>query len=330
MQRRDFLRVTSLASLLGIAGCVRTPRASDQRISRVITAADYERERRYLTTTHGRVAYFERGSGPAALFVHGFPLNSFQWRGAIERLQANRRCIAPDLLGMGYTEVAVGRGLEAKHQASMLIELMDRLNIQHFDVIANDSGGAVAQLLLRAAPQRVNSLLLTNCDTEIDCPPPALLPIIELAHAGRFAREWLLPWRRDPDAARGPEGLGGLCYSRPGHPTNEALEYYLAPLVASPEAESRTNAYAIALERNVLAGIATTLKQYRGPVRIVWGMADSIFKAESPHYLDDLFPSSRGVRRLTDAKLFFPEEYPDVIADEALRLWRRCDRDWQA
>jgi len=32
-------------------------------------------------------------------------------------------------------------------------------------------------------------------------------------------------------------------------------------------------------------------------------------------------PNSRGVRRIAGAKLFFPEEFPDVIAEEARKLW---------
>jgi hypothetical protein len=30
---------------------------------------------------------------------------------------------------------------------------------------------------------------------------------------------------------------------------------------------------------------------------------------------------SRGIRRVDDAKLFFPEEMPDLIAEEAVKLW---------
>ena len=51
--------------------------------------------------------------GQAALFLHGAPLNGFQWRGAIERLSAHRRCIAPDFMGLGYSEIpraAIARG----------------------------------------------------------------------------------------------------------------------------------------------------------------------------------------------------------------------------
>jgi hypothetical protein len=39
-----------------------------------------------------------------------------------------------------------------------------------------------------------------------------------------------------------------------------------------------------------------------------------------PDYLASVFPRVVGIRRLPDAKLLFPEEYPDVIAEEAARL----------
>jgi hypothetical protein len=53
----------------------------------------------------------------------------------------------------------------------------------------------------------------------------------------------------------------------------------------------------------------------------VWGTGDTIFSPASPDYLDQTFPNSRGIRRVAGAKLFFPEELPDIIAEEARRLW---------
>jgi hypothetical protein len=50
-------------------------------------------------------------------------------------------------------------------------------------------------------------------------------------------------------------------------------------------------------------------------------MGDKIFSQASPDYLNRTFSRSRGVRRLEGAKLFFPEEMPDVIVEEATRLW---------
>jgi hypothetical protein len=64
----------------------------------------FHASRQFVPTRFGRIAYVERGSGPAALFLHGLPLNGFQWRGSLERLSAHRRCLVPDLIGLGYTE----------------------------------------------------------------------------------------------------------------------------------------------------------------------------------------------------------------------------------
>ncbi|MGH8026827.1 MAG: alpha/beta fold hydrolase [Pseudoxanthomonas sp.] len=284
-------------------------------------AAAFHAERRYMKTRFGNIAYVERGSGPAALFLHGFPLNGFQWRGALDRLSPYRRCIAPDFLGMGYTQVADGQSCAPEAQVDMLLALLDALSIPSVDVVANDSGGAVAQLLVAQHPDRVRTLLLTNCDTEHDSPPPALLPVIELAKQGRFVDEWLGKWHADRTLARSPEGIGGMCYADSAHPTDEAIDTYFGPLLSTRQRTDNAHAYAIALERNALAGIGPALRRSKVPTRIVWGMGDTIFSAKSPRYLDHAFGHSRGVRLLEDSKLFWPEERPDVIAEEAQRLW---------
>jgi haloalkane dehalogenase len=303
----------------GLAGCARWPHAGTVPAS--MDAASFHAARHYTRTAFGRIAHVERGSGPAALFLHGFPLNGFQWRGALDRLAPYRRCIAPDFLGMGYTEVADGQSCAPGAQVAMLIALLDALQVGRADVIANDSGGAVAQLLVAHHPERVRSLLLTNCDTEEDSPPPALLPVIALAKQGRFVDEWLGTWRGNHALARSTAGIGGMCYADPAHPTDEAIETYFAPLLASRRSRDFAHAYAIAQEKNALAGIGPALARCRVPVRIVWGSADTIFSAENPGFLDRAFGHSLGVRQLKGSKLFWPEERPEVIAEEARRLW---------
>jgi pimeloyl-ACP methyl ester carboxylesterase len=310
---------------MGLLGACVSPLVPDepQDSTSHLDQTGFQAARKFAATSFGRIAYVERGRGDAALFLHGFPLNGFQWRGAIERLSDQRRCIAPDFLGLGFTEVAKGQSVAPNAQVDMLASLLDHLKVATVDVVANDSGGAIAQLFALRYPQRVRTMLLTNCDVEPDSPPLALMPVIELARAGRFADQWLAPWVADKALARSAEGLGGLCYSKPGYPSDEAIDCYLGPLVSSAERKALTNAYAAALDPNPLAGIETQLKKCTIPTRIVWGTSDSIFSSASPDYLDRLLPNSQGVRRIEGAKLFFPEEYPEVIAEEAKKLWLR-------
>jgi haloalkane dehalogenase len=325
MLRRDLLKASVgifAATAIGGAAFAEQPSAHTASEDDV-AARRYDRERRFVTIAAGRIAYIDRGKGPAALFVHGFPLSSFQWRGAIDRLSVHRRCLAPDLMGLGYTEVAPGQSVTPAAQTGMITALLDRLGIDRVDLIANDSGGAVAQLLLAKHPERVRTLLLTNCDVETDSPPAALLPVIELARAGIYPDLWLEPWFRHKDVARSPTGLGGMCYSNPAHPTDAALDQYLAPIVASAERKALVNQYTLGLTPNPLQGIEPMLRECTVPTRIVWGMSDTIFSPRSPDYLAGILPRVTGIRRIRGAKLFFPEESPDIIAEEARLLWDR-------
>lgn len=325
MDRRNFIGLatgTLTASVFtGIAPRALAGMAPTSAGAMPMDAAAFHAARQFARTRFGNIAYLDRGRGDAVLFLHGFPLNSFQWRGAIDRLSPYRRCIAPDFMGLGYTQVAQGQSVAPDAQVEMLATLLDELAIASVDLIANDSGGQVAQLFVARHPERVRTLLLTNCDTEINSPPAAVGPVIALAKEGKWVDQWLAPWQADTALARSPKGIGGMCYIDPAHPTDEAIATYFTPLLSTPERKGLVHAYAIALEYNPLAGIASALKNCTVPVRIVWGMADTIFAPTDADHLDLAFGNSRGVRRLEESKLFWPEERPDVIAEEARKLW---------
>ncbi len=323
MKRRDFVKLGAGAALLGgwATGAVASTSAgSDFDRFRM---AEWRRNRQFAETPFGSIAYAMRGSGEAALFLHGYPLSGFQWRAAVEQLELFYRCIVPDFMGLGATEAAPGQDLGAVNQAAMIIALLDTLKVARVHIVANDSGAAVAQLLAVRHPDRVRSLLLTNCDTERQSPPPAMLPVIDLAKKGRYAEEWLMPWLADRDRARAPDQFGGMCYADPANPSDSAIEMYFGPLLATRERRRQVEAHAVAQGTNALAGITPQLNRCPVPTRIVWGMADTIFDTANIDYLDRAFANSRGVRRLERSKLFWPEERPDVVAEEADALWRK-------
>jgi pimeloyl-ACP methyl ester carboxylesterase len=327
LSRRNFLALSSgLLAVEAIAMCA-IP-GSGKAVDDAHATLDAERfsaMRRFVRTPFGEIAYVAQGQGRAVLFLHGFPLNGFQWRGAIERLAPHALCVAPDFLGMGHTRSLPDQDVGPDSQVSMLASLLDALGLSCVDLVANDSGGAVAQLFTVRFPQRVRTLLLTNCDTEVQSPPAAMLPVIDLSRRGRFVDEWLAPWHADPALARSARGIGGLCYANPAHPTDEALAMYFGPLMESAERKAALHRYAVALARNALLGIRPALRLSRVPTRIAWGIDDTIFDASNADYLHRSFGNSRGVRRLTGAKLFWPEERPDIIAAQARILWESAD-----
>ncbi|WP_057918497.1 alpha/beta fold hydrolase [Lysobacter antibioticus] len=323
MKRRQFMAMTAAAVAAGVAGACAPLTSTRRTVAAAAMPATgvtaFAAARRYAELAFGRIAYVERGSGEAALFLHGAPLNGYQWRGAIDRLSPYRRCLAPDFMGLGYSQVSEHQSLAADAQAEMLASLLDSLAIGAVDLVASDSGGAVAQLFLVRYPERVRSLLLTNCDVEPDSPPAKVKPIVEMARAGTLD-DMTAQWLTDKALARST--FGAAVFRDPAGFADETIEYYIAPLLSTPLRRAQYNAFHAAFEPNPLAGIEAELKRSTVPLRVVWGAADDIFAQSDAEYLDRVFPNSRGIRRVPGAKLFFPEEFPEVIAEEARRLWK--------
>jgi pimeloyl-ACP methyl ester carboxylesterase len=280
----------------------------------------FKAERKYLNLPDGRIAYADRGAGPAALFVHGFPLNGYQWRGALDRLSGQRRCLAPDLMGLGYSDVSKARDLSPQAQSDMLAALLDALSIDSVDLIANDSGGTIAQLFAVQHPARVRTMLLTNCDVHENSPPPQMAGSIAKARAGVYDQKIALHLD-DRVYARSASGIGGAAYVDPASFSDDAIEYYFRPLVASPERRSQLNRYLAAFEPNPLLAIEPALRQSAIPTRMVWGTADPLFPVRWAEWLDRTLPKSRGIRLFEGGRLFWPEERPDLLASEARALW---------
>ncbi|SDE02544.1 Pimeloyl-ACP methyl ester carboxylesterase [Massilia sp. PDC64] len=307
MKRRDFLYVSAAAIVAG-----RAQAAGQSEVER------YRQARRFVDLPCGRIAYVERGAGKAALFLHGAPLNGFQWRGAIDRLAPHRRCIAPDFMGLGYSQVPENQSVAPAAQVAMLAALLDALGVRQVDIVASDSGGAVAQMFLVQFPARVRTLVLSNCDTEPNSPPPQIQPVLDMARAGTLADD-TARWLTDGNLARAT--FGAAVYHDPARLTDDIIDYYAAPLVSTPLRRRQYHAFHNALVPNPLAGIEAALRRSTVPVRMVWGTSDVIFPVADAAYLDRIFLRSQGIRQVPKGKLFFQEEYPDVIAEEALHLW---------
>lgn len=318
MTRRDFIK-TSANTLPAI---VTAPHLLTG-VSPSFDATWYRDNRRFAELPQARVAYVEAGKGPAALFLHGYPLNSYQWRGAIARLHRHRRCIAPDLMSLGLTEPHEGQIISPHTQVEMLATLLDYLHLDSVDLVANDSGGITAQLLLARYPQRIRSLVITNCDVDTNNPPAGFLPLVDLARKGLLVDRFFVPQLNDKNLARSPQGLGGLAFTYPNRLSDETLEIYLRPLAQSELRKKQLDQFTLALATNDLVAIRENLRQWKGPVRIVWGLKDPLFGVEWAEWLDRTFPNSQGIRRIAGANLFFPEEMPDRISEEALGLWAK-------
>lgn len=279
--------------------------------------ASFHASRRFADVPSGRIAYVERGAGPPAVFLGGVPLNGYHWRHVMAGLAERRSCIALDLMGLGYSEIAPDQDLSFTAQARMVGEVLDTLGLDTIDLVGNDSGGAIAQIFAAHNPTRVRTLTLTNCDVHDGWPPEAILPNIEAARQGTLAGlfQRLLD---DPDAAR---ARLARAFADPSVLSDEILRVYLAPLLASEARRDAFHRYWLAFDCAQTVAIEPLLQALRVPVLIVWALDDIFFPVKWAYWLKRTIPGAEEVVEVPDAKLFFPEDRPMALVEPLRAFW---------
>jgi YbgC/YbaW family acyl-CoA thioester hydrolase len=121
---------------------------------------------RRVTVNGVNLAVDVRGSGPAVLFVHGYPLDHTVWEPQLQALDGWRR-IAPDLRGMGLSD-APDLGYSMAIYADDLAALLDALGVERAVLCGLSMGGYVAFEFLRRWRARVAALVLVDTRAEPD------------------------------------------------------------------------------------------------------------------------------------------------------------------
>lgn len=116
------------------------------------------------------VFYRIDGSGPPLLLIHGYPFNSWDWAPIWPELVQRFTVIAPDMLGMGFSDKPFGYGYSVLDHADMHEALLAELGLRHCHILAHDLGNSVAQELLTRhddgrqsqGPMRIDTLTWLN------------------------------------------------------------------------------------------------------------------------------------------------------------------------
>jgi pimeloyl-ACP methyl ester carboxylesterase len=127
----------------------------------------WQRHGRCIEWRGHRVFVAQAGRGPALLLIHGYPTGSFDWHSVWEALAARFTVIAPDMLGLGFSDKPRGHAYSLQDHADLHEALIDRLQLRRLSVMAHDLGVSVAQeLLARRSEDRslppIESLVLLN------------------------------------------------------------------------------------------------------------------------------------------------------------------------
>lgn len=268
---------------------------------------------RYVSLTSGRVHYHEAGAGPAILFVHGTPTNSYEFRHLIAALSATHRCIALDHLGFGKSDRPEHFAYTPEAHAETLREFVHALALDRFTLVVHDFGGPIGLPLALADDSRVERVVIINTWAwPIDDDPKMARPARLIGGgAGRFLYRY---------ANASLRLLMPSAYGDKRKLTKEIHRQYLdvfrdrAARVLVLHALARALLSSRAHYQSLLDRIGALR---RVPVLIVWGMKDGAFQ---PYHLErwqSLLPHA-AVVRIDEAGHWPHEEEPQRVV-EAIR-----------
>lgn len=274
--------------------------------------------KQFVTTRFGRIALVERGAAPnpPLLFVHGIPTSSYLWRRVIPHFEREFHCFAPDLLGLGDTEVRPDADVfHMNAQAEMLVELMDMLGHDRFGLICHDQGGAAAQIIAARFPERVSAFVLTDCVCYDNWPVPVIRNLQRMAR--RMPRlsnlmtvsglsQWIETSTRLSSFRRGVHDPKAL--------TDEAIAEYLRPMRESKAGRARFRSFLLAGDPAYTMAAVDGLRRFEAPTLVVWGESDHFLPVRWAEKLAADIPGCRGLTTIPGAGHFWQEERPTEFA----------------
>lgn len=266
-----------------------------------------------------KIAYLDEGDGEPLVLLHGCPFSAYQWREAIPRLATRFRVIAPDLLGLGDTEVTLADDYRLPREAEMVCALLDALGIDAAHLVGHDHGGATCLLLMGSAPERLRSVVLTNIEAYDSWPSheeriylklivnPITSPLIWAALHSRRVRRRIFAI-----AAHRHEVL-----------TDEVLQAFVDPHIATPARWQRLRRFfAWQLDpdhRRATVDAQPAMREFTAPTLILWGQRDVNFGETVAQRLLDDIPGAQSVQWLEDSghlpMLEEPDAYTNAISE---------------
>lgn len=280
-----------------------------------MTPKQFVRRKQFVGAGPARVAYVRFGPPEDVkrraplLFVHGIPTSSFVWRHILEAVAAEGRvAYAPDLMGLGDTEVSPEEDFRMPAQAQMLEGFCASLGLERVHLVIHDQGGACGQIFATSHPERIASLTLTDCVAYDNWPVPVVRTLMAAARVpgshNLFRESWLFNWFMGSRFAMG-RGVSDRSVL-----TEEVVSEYIRPLAASGERRRRARRFLLAGDNRYTRDVVPKLRQFDRPTGIIWADADPFLPLKWAERLREDIPGVRYFKTIPDASHFFQEDRP--------------------
>ncbi len=260
---------------------------------------------------------------PTLLFVHGNPTWSFHWRRLILACRDKYRCIAPDHLGCGMSDLQP-RPMTLANHIDNLVSLVEKLDLRHVTLVAQDWGGAIGLGCLQRATDRFDRVALFNTGAF----PPWFIPWrirvcrwplvgkIALQGANAFSRAAL---QMTLTRSQGLDARVAQAYLAPYFDwKNRAAVYQFVRDI--PLSSKHPTWHTLEKIELGLAGLSHL------PIQLIWGMQDWCFTPECLERFSQHWPQAE-VHQLPDVGHWIVEDAPEESESLLLDWLQRTEKE---
>ena len=257
----------------------------------------------------GAIRYRERGSGSPIVFVHGVAVNGDLWRQVVPGLVSGYRCITPDLpWGSHSLPLNPDTDLSLPGMARIVADFLDALHLTDVAIVANDTGGAVAQALVGRHPQRIARLVLTSCDA-FEKFPPTPQKYLELTARSRILT-WIVAYTAKYKLVQRLPTAYGFVTSRPI--PADIMRSFTSPVRLNAGVRRDFRRMLRAVDTKYTFEAADRLTTFDKSALVLWAENDKIFPREHGQRLAQLLPRGQ-FRLITNSRTFIPEDQPELL-----------------
>ena len=249
----------------------------------------------------------DQGQGVPTLLLHGIFDSADTWRGVTERLQANYRCLAPDLPGFGRSGEPTDFDCTLPHLAQFIDNLIDALGIDEpINLVGYDIGATYGLAWAVSHPAKVRKLAILNANFFSDY----------TWHP--FARLWRIPVVGELVMAGLTESnfARAMVSSAPQIPLEKARE---AARLLTPAAKRMALRHYRALDSSVFRGWEDRLRELTSqvPTIVCWGDQDPVI---APSFAERF--GAQEVHHFRANSHWLPLEVPDALAERLDAFFR--------
>jgi pimeloyl-ACP methyl ester carboxylesterase len=259
------------------------------------------------------IEFGDVGTGSPIVFVHGVLVTGALWDDVVALVSNTNRCVVPTWLFGAQTQPA-GDHVDLSIPASWrrIGKLLEALDLTDVTLVANDTGGGIVLAALSDSDfawDRVTRLVLTNCDSFENFPPPGFAPMVRLcrfnARAGALALKLM-------GTGAGQSRFASMVTRHGIEPGRRARIF--GGFISSGQVRREAVRFTAGIRPRYTLAAVEAMRAWAKPVLVAWGNCDPLFPIKHAARIAETFPAAE-LRQIDDAATYVMLDQPKQTAE---------------